>query len=189
MSKEKTDEFKYPCIHSTPKSGVRYMYSSLNDKGHFNVPKIIFGETGIYNSVIDINGKYGLTNGCIGIEIENLKNGENYNFFLESSIMTDIIKSCSFSSFRVDWNIFKEFKKDFWKEFIDEESKEEYKEESKEEQSNIPSISSLTLSKLKDIARQFKISGFSNKKKTDLITLLNNASNTNNELKTYLQSL
>jgi hypothetical protein len=29
-----------------------------------------------------------------------------------------IIQSCIFSSFRIDWNIFKLFKKDFWKEFI-----------------------------------------------------------------------
>ena len=118
MSKVKTNEFKYPCIHSTPKNGIRYMYSKLNNKGHFGVSKVIFGETGIYNLIIDINGEYGLTNGCIGIKIDNLKNGENYKKILESDIMTDIIKSCSFSSFRVDWNIFKEFKKDFWKEFI-----------------------------------------------------------------------
>ena len=118
MSKIKIDEFKYPCIHSTPKGGVRYMYSNVNNRGHFNVSKIIFGETGIYNSIIDINGNYGLTNGCIGIKIDSLKNGESYKKFLESDIMKEIIKSCSFSSFRVDWNIFKEFKKNFWKEFI-----------------------------------------------------------------------
>ena len=120
MSKVKTQEFKYPCIHSTPKNGIRYLYSKVNDRGHFNVQKIIFGETGIYNSIIDIEGNYGLTNGCIGIKIYNLENGKKYKKFLESDIMTDIIKSCSFSSFRIDWNIFKDFKKDFWKEFFNE---------------------------------------------------------------------
>ena len=118
MSKIKTDEFKYPCIHSTPKSGIRYMYSNVNDRGHFGVSKVIFGESGINEPVIDMEGKYGMTNGCIAIKIDNLKNGESYKKFLESDIMTDIIKSCSFSLFRIDWNIFKDFKKDFWKEFI-----------------------------------------------------------------------
>lgn len=118
MSKIKNDNFKYTCIHSTPKNGVRYMYSKVNDRGHFGVPKIIFGETGIYNSIIDINGDYGLTNGCIGIKIEDIQTGNNYKRILESDGFKDIIKSCSFSSFRVDWNIFKNFKKDFWKEFI-----------------------------------------------------------------------
>jgi len=35
MSSIKSQEFKYPCIHSTPKAGIRYMYSSVNDRGHF----------------------------------------------------------------------------------------------------------------------------------------------------------
>jgi len=30
-----------------------------------------------------------------------------------------MLKAMLFSSFRVDYNIFKNFKKDFWKEFID----------------------------------------------------------------------
>jgi hypothetical protein len=118
MSKIKDDEFRYICIHSTPKNGTRYMYSRINSNGHFNISKIIFGETGIYNSIIDIDGKYGLTNGCIGIEIDTVETGQRYKKFLESEVMSNIIKSCSFSSFRVDWNIFKDFKKDFWKEFI-----------------------------------------------------------------------
>ena len=69
MSKTKTEEFCYPCIHSTPKSGVRYMYSKVNDKGHFGVPKVIFGESGINNSVIDKDGIYGMTHGAMAIEI------------------------------------------------------------------------------------------------------------------------
>jgi hypothetical protein len=56
MSKTKTDEFKYPCIHSTPKNGVRYMYSNVNDRGHFGVSKVIFGESGIHNPIIDMEG-------------------------------------------------------------------------------------------------------------------------------------
>ena len=29
-----------------------------------------------------------------------------------------IIQICLYSSYAIDWNIFKEFKKGFWKEFI-----------------------------------------------------------------------
>ncbi len=118
MSKKKDNDYIYTCIHSTPQKEIRYMYSKVNNKGHFGISKIIFGETGIYNSIIDIKGDYGLTNGCIGIKISDYQNGINYKNFLESDIMKDLIKSCSFSSFRVDWNIFKDMKKDFWKEFI-----------------------------------------------------------------------
>lgn len=118
MSKIKTDEFKYPCIHSTPQKGIRYMYSKYNDKGHFGVSKVIFGESGIYNPIIDIEGKYGMTHGAMSIKISNIEEGNNISKALTSETFKDIIKSCLYSSFRIDWNIFKDMKKDFWKEFL-----------------------------------------------------------------------
>jgi len=78
MSHTKSDEYKYPCIHSTPKSGIRYMYSNCNNKGHFGIPKVIFGEAGINDVVIDLEGKYGLTNGAIGIQIDNIDTGKKF---------------------------------------------------------------------------------------------------------------
>lgn len=118
MSHIQIDDFKYICVHSTPKSGVRYMYSKVNDRGHFGVSKVIIGEAGINDVIIDINGDYGLTNGAIGIKINNLEDGKQLRKALKSDKFNKMLKSCSFSSYRVDWNIFKEFKKDFWKEFI-----------------------------------------------------------------------
>ena len=118
MSDKKDEKFKYPCVHSTPKSGTRYMYSSKNDNGHFDVPKVIFGESGIYNPIIDIFGKYGITHGAMSIKIDNLEEGNMISKAIISDEFQDIIKSCMFSSFRIDWNIFTYFKKDFWKEFI-----------------------------------------------------------------------
>ena len=41
MSNTKTDEYKYTFIHTTPQKGVRYMYSKINDKGHFGISKVI----------------------------------------------------------------------------------------------------------------------------------------------------
>ena len=118
MSKTKSDVFKYPCIHSTPKCGTRYMYSKCNDKGHFGVPKIIFGESGIHNPIIDMDGLYGMTHGAMGIEIDSEIHGQHLSNALTSPAFMDVVKSCNFSSFRIDWNIFKDMKKDFWKEFI-----------------------------------------------------------------------
>ena len=118
MSHTKYDEFKYPCVHSTPKSGVRYMYSKINNKGHFGIPKVIIGEAGINDIIIDIDGEYGLTNGAIGIKITNIEYGMNIKNALQSKMFNNVLKSCLFSSYRIDWNIFTEFKKDFWKEFV-----------------------------------------------------------------------
>jgi hypothetical protein len=118
MSHTQTDEFKYPCIHSTPKSGTRFMYSKFNDKGHFGISKVIFGESGIYNPVVDMDGQYGLTNGAFGILIECADEGENISKALQSVSFNSVIQSVMFSLFRIDWNIFKEFKKDFWRQFV-----------------------------------------------------------------------
>ena len=118
VSSIKTADFKYPCIHSTPKSGIRYMYSKVNDKGHFGISKVIFGESGIYNPVIDMDGKYGMTHGAMAIQIDNLEEAINISKAIQTEHFDKVIKSCSFSSFRIDWNIFKDMKKNFWKDFV-----------------------------------------------------------------------
>jgi hypothetical protein len=91
------------------------MYSSLNDRGHFGVSKIIFGDTGIYNPVIDIDGIYGMTQHSMAIKINNNIHGCNV---LISNTFQEILNSCLYSSYAIDWNIFKNFRKDFWKEII-----------------------------------------------------------------------
>lgn len=118
VSSTQTTEFKYPCVHSTPKAGIRYMYSKVNDRGHFGVSKVIFGESGIYNPVIDMEGKYGMTHGAMAIQVNSLEEATVISKVIESDKFNKIIQSCIFSSFRIDWNIFKEFKQDFWKAFI-----------------------------------------------------------------------
>jgi hypothetical protein len=122
MSKTETEEYKYPCIHSTPKNGIRYMYSNRNDKGHFGIPKVIFGESGVYNAIIDLNGEYGITHGAMGIQINDLEEGENILQALQSEKFNKIIKSMMFGNFRIDWNNFKTFKRDWWKEYVNEET-------------------------------------------------------------------
>jgi len=116
MSKTKDDVFQYPCIFSTPKRGIRYIYSEFNDKGHFGISKVIFGESGIYNPVIDMEGNYGMTQHSMAIQVDTLEEAISISKFIESDTFRKILRSCSFSLFRIDWNIFKEFKKDFWTE-------------------------------------------------------------------------
>ena len=118
MSSVQSPEFKYPCVHSTPKAGIRYMYSKVNDRGHFGVSKIIFGDSGIYKPVIDMEGKYGMTQHAMAIQVDNLEEVTCISKVIESDKFNKIIQSCLYSSYAIDWNIFKEFKKDFWKEFI-----------------------------------------------------------------------
>jgi len=118
MSKTKINEFKYPCIHSTPLSGITYKYSNCNDRGHFGIPKVIFGDSGFYTAIIDLNGEYGMTQHSMAIEINNLQEGENILKALKSDKFKNVKDSCLFSSYAIDWNIFNKFKRDWWKEYV-----------------------------------------------------------------------
>jgi len=114
ISFEKTNEFKYPIVHSTPKKGHRFIWSKVNNKGVFGVKKVIFGETGINNPIIDINGNYGMSHHAIGIKIDNLSEGKKIVKFLTSSIFNKILNACKWSSYRIDWRLFTNFKKQFY---------------------------------------------------------------------------
>ena len=103
------DKYIYPCIHSTPKSGTKYYYSSRNDRGHFGKSKVIFGESGIYNPILDWEGKYGITHCAMGIEIDSLEEGNKICAALVSEKFQTLIKACMCSSFRIEWSIIKEF--------------------------------------------------------------------------------
>ena len=114
MSSIKTEEYKYECIHSTPKKGIRYYYSNCNNKGHFGISKVIFGESGIYNSIVDKDGIYGMTQHAIAIS-DTIENLELIKSILDSKEFKIITDACSWSNYAIDWRMFLSFKKDFWK--------------------------------------------------------------------------
>lgn len=111
-------EFLYPLIHATNKTGVRYLYSNCNDKGHFNISKIIFGQTGISDVIIDLDGIYGMTDNAIGICVSSHEEASNLRNALMSSSFQDVLTSCMFGNFRIDWRLFQMFRKDFWTKFV-----------------------------------------------------------------------
>ena len=118
ISKEQNDIYKYPCVHTIPLSGIRYIYSSINDKGHFGIQKVIFGDNGLNDVIIDMKGDYGMSENSMAIQIDNGEEGINIKKALLSHKFKDIIKSCIIGNFRIDWRLFCDMKKDFWKEFV-----------------------------------------------------------------------
>lgn len=118
ISKIQTEVYKYPVIHTIPLSGVRYIYSSINDKGHFGVSKVIFGDNGLNDAIIDMDGQYAMSENSMAIEVDDIYIAQNIKKALLSKKFKDLIKCCIIGNFRIDWRLFSEFKKDFWKEFI-----------------------------------------------------------------------
>jgi hypothetical protein len=114
------DTYKYPIVHSTPKSGIRFVYSLRNDKGFFNIPKVIFGESGIHNAVIDLLGNLSMTHICMAIKVDTDEMAYGIKQALESVEFSNILKACCWSTFRIDYNMFTSFKKYWFKQYVNE---------------------------------------------------------------------
>jgi len=124
INSKETQKFRFPLIHSNPKGDTepRLYWTSIKTppiKGElvpmFNKRKVIFGEAGINNVIIDNSGKYGMTQGAMAIGFTNEKEGIQLKSVLESDIFERIINAMSFGNFRIDWRIFLFMKRDFYK--------------------------------------------------------------------------
>ena len=94
------------------------MFSKVNDRGHFGIKKIIIGETGMKNAVNDYMGIYGMTQDSFGIVVESADEATGVlNTVTSDRFITLIKNACSWSNFRIDWRLFKNFKRNFYEEF------------------------------------------------------------------------
>jgi len=117
MSDKKDRKHPFVCIHSTPKKGIRYVYSSNDKRGHFGIPKVIFGDSGPYEAVINREGKYCMSEHAMGI-VDKKSNLSKILEAMKSERMRRVLGATLWSSFQIDWRMFRYFKKDFYKYFI-----------------------------------------------------------------------
>jgi len=119
MSREKGGKFVHPCVNSTGKSGLKCYYSNTTKKGLFGIPKVIFGDADIIaNAVVDFKGEYAMTQNAMAIQISSEKEGIQIKKALESEKFNRLLKLCRWSNFRIEWRMFKHFRKDFYLEFL-----------------------------------------------------------------------
>ena len=116
--KGKTDEFIYPVVRTIPKSGIRYLYSKYNDKGHFGIKKVIFADNGLNDAIIDMEGEFATGENSMSIKVSSLEEANELKQCLLSEKFKKFIKACIWGNFRIDWRLFHYLKEDFYKEFI-----------------------------------------------------------------------
>lgn len=118
MSNEKTNTHTYPCVYTTTKDGtINLWYSSTNQKGHFGIPKVIWSNGAASTPILDLEGKYGLTQFSYGI----IDTPENLEKIFEAIQTDEFIQLMRYSDGKIhkyNYKVIAEFKKDFWKEFI-----------------------------------------------------------------------
>jgi hypothetical protein len=116
MSPKKSAKFQYLCVHTTPQKGTRYFYSAKRNRGHFDIPKVIFGNSGPHSAVLNKKGEYCMTEHAMAIA-DKKKNLAKILRALQSERMKRLFAATLWSSFQIEWRMFSYFRKDFYKFF------------------------------------------------------------------------
>ena len=124
MNKSQSDTHIYPCVYSVLSDGtINLMYSTTNQKGHFGIPKVVFGNGTNPTSFVDNQGQYGLTQFAFGI-VDSAENLTLIQEAIKSDEFQKLNKATKYVATAgnplVYPKILSLFKKDFWREFINE---------------------------------------------------------------------
>jgi len=122
MSKEKQGKFIYPCIQNVGKGNVvtNTWYSNTNKRGHFGIPKVVFGQLG-HNVFIDLKGEYGICEGGRAL-VDDLECLPLIKQAMTSKKFTDLMDYAEIGGLgkQYNWRYISLMRRDFWKEFIEE---------------------------------------------------------------------
>ena len=113
MRNSPSDEHIYKCIYSINRNNTpSFKYSCRNDKGHFGIPKVIWGG-GATGFIFDVDGQYGMTQWASAIVDSKQALPLIYNAF-QSDMFKKIIKAISVSKQEINYKILCEFNHDFY---------------------------------------------------------------------------
>jgi len=119
MSGKETDTFKFKCVYMVKANEEPvFKYSSVNNRGHFGIPKLMWGNGG-YNmgSFIDLNGDYGQTQFAHSI-IDDVSRLPLIKQAFDSKDFRELMKCCDGGDSNVNRKVIALFRKDWWKEFV-----------------------------------------------------------------------
>ena len=115
MSETKDSIHKYPCVHSTPESGITLRYSSKKNDSLMKTKKVIAGLSSFGSAFYDNEGKYCMTQNAFAI-VDTEKAMKKIADFLRSDKMKELKSALSWGNY-FEWRVFLYFKKDFYKYF------------------------------------------------------------------------
>ena len=124
VSSVQVEEFIHPCVYSVLKNGgLTLKYSSVNNKGHFGIPKLILGNGTNPTLIVDTEGIYGLTQFAFGI-VDSIDNLSLIERAIKSEKFLKINKSTKYVATAGNPLVYPKivalFKKEFWRNFIDD---------------------------------------------------------------------
>ena len=118
VSKTKDEIYKYPIIYTVRQNDIRLVWSSINTKGHFGIPKVIMSTGGGCTPIIDYKGEYGMSEFAYAIVDEP----DKLPLIQKALMHEDFLKlhTCSWGSSNDKYNpkLIKLLKKDFYLKYI-----------------------------------------------------------------------
>lgn len=119
-SKIQNDTFVHPVLHAHVSKGTRWFWANSNERGHFGVPKVLFGDSGMHDPIIDLEGKWGMTEHAMAIEVRDVEEAHLVKQALLSKGFERVLAATKWSNFQIDWRMFADFRRDWYLEFQDE---------------------------------------------------------------------
>jgi hypothetical protein len=121
MSRTEDKIFKYPVIYTiSTKNKFRFYYSSIHhdEKGHYNIPKLIWtnGSIKSVRSYLDLEGEYALTEFAYAI-VDTIDNLKLIQEVFDSAKFRELMGSCAMGQAHINFRVIKEFRKDWWINF------------------------------------------------------------------------
>ena len=115
LTKRPTHKHKYPVIHTLTTKGIGLRYADHTSNTQFGVSKVILNVNEKQYPVLDMSGKYGLSQLSFAIPIHTKKEGERMIQCIESPVFQDILRATKWGSFQTDYRMFRYFRPDFTK--------------------------------------------------------------------------
>jgi hypothetical protein len=113
MSETQDETNIHPCVYGMYKDKQKFLYSSKNS-GHFGVNKVIVSCGGKPYPLIDMDGKYGMCNNCFGLVVDDQVEAQKICDALNSEKFLEIVKATKWTTYQINYKMFKYFKKNFW---------------------------------------------------------------------------
>jgi hypothetical protein len=120
LKEDKGRLYKFPVIHSILKDDKKQIrYTNKKDpKGGFGVSKIIFNGYGAWNKpVLDVEGKYGMSQVIFALPVASEKQGKKMIKFFNQERLKMFSEDLSWATSRpfIFWKLFRNIRKDFYK--------------------------------------------------------------------------
>ena len=115
LTKRPTHKHKYPIIHTLTQKGIGLRYADHTSNTQFGVSKVILNVNEKQYPVLDMSGKYGLSQLSFAIPVRSKKEGESMIACIGSPVFQDILRATKWGSFQTDYRMFHYFRPDFTK--------------------------------------------------------------------------